>query len=311
MNRPLFALLMAAAVAGLPPSASSAEGDDGEVVIATVDGMAVTAADFDRACQGVLRDEDQDLAAYRDEVVEQLVLDTLLYQEALRQQLDRDPKVRKLVVNLLLRRDVYGQVSNDEFGEEEMRAYWAAHAPEFVVPEKVQVKRILIRPDDANNVGQARALAQRLRADVLRDPSRFKELAVEHSACPYARRGGDLGFLSREGKPGLDPRVVEAAFALAVGEVGEVLELDGEFHVLLLANRREQVERSFEQMRGSVLRRMKSERYLELYELFAADLRDGARIEVDADAVDQLVPRPPSPGPPAITPYTLPAEDTP
>jgi parvulin-like peptidyl-prolyl isomerase len=301
MRRWLIPCIAAAFLAGAPVSAADAEDGD-DAVIAMVNGMPVTAADFDRECRRAQREPDQGLNDFRSQVIDELILETLLYQEALRQELDRDPKIRKMMVNTLLKQDVYSTISTSDISEEQLRDYFDAHPEEFVVPEKVQIKRILIGVTELRGDNEARALAANLQAQAAVDPSRFKELAMAHSDGPYARRGGDLGFVSGEGKPGVEQAVVTVAFGLGTGQVSAVFETDQGFNVVYVPNRRERVERTFEQMRGSVLRKVKSVRYLELYEAFVADLSQGAAILRDEDAIEQLVPPPPAPGPPPVLP---------
>ena len=138
-----------------------------------------------------------------------------------------------------------------------------------------------------------------------------QELAQAYSSCPYARRGGDLGFVGRKGKPGVDEGVIDLAFTLAKGEVSPVVEIDEGFYFLYIPNRRERVERTFEQMRGSVLRKVKSNRYNDLYDGYIAGLREGATIRVDEGALGAIVPDfggPSLTGPPTLSP---PGEDAP
>jgi parvulin-like peptidyl-prolyl isomerase len=255
-------------------------------VIATVDGFELTVADYDRACEIRPIGDGQDPEAYRDMIIADLVRDAALYVEARRQGIDRDPKIRKMMINTLLRTQVYPRVG--PIGGGELRDYYHAHAEEFVVPEKVQIKQIVIRVLDDRDADQARALAEALLAEAVADPSRFKALAQEHSAGPYARRGGDIGFVGRDGKSGIEPEVVAAAFELAAGEFSEVLEIDGSFHVVYVANRRDAVERTFEQMYSSVLRKVKSTHLNAMYDEFTAALVGEAEVVIDHATVEEL-----------------------
>lgn len=224
-------------------------------------------------------------ASQRAEVVDQVIHNELLRQEALRLELDLDPKVQKVLVNTLLREQVYAQVRNSDFTDDELRAYFQANQSEFVVPEKVQLKQILIRYGEDRTEAEARALAESLVPRIT--PDTFKELALEHSEDPYKRRGGDVGFVSAEGKPGLDPGLVAAAFNAPMNTPQLHDQGDG-WVVFMVVNRRAQVARTFEQMKGSVLRKVKNERLAELYDAYVLDLRRTAVIEVDQAAVDAL-----------------------
>ena len=262
--------------------------------IAVVNGMALGTEDLDQVARrmrpraGTVDDE------FKREVLDEVVDQTLLYDEGLRQGIDEDPKIRKMVVNTLLKRDVYGTVDPSEITEDELRAYFDAHREDFVVPEKVQIKRILIKVTDTVSSAEARAKAEDLRDDVARNPRSFKSLAQEHSQGPYARRGGDLGFVGMKGKPGVPQEIIEAAFALDKGDVSDVIETDDGFSVLYVPNRRDRVERTFDQMRGSVLRKVKSDRYNELYEVYVDRLSRDAVVGIDEEALQAYSPIPAS-----------------
>ena len=266
-------------MAGGPPAE-----DIGEV-IATVDGLSIGSRDFEKAAARTAPADGESLSdAERHEVLDRLIADKVLYKEALRLGLDQDPKVQKVMVNTLLRQEVYAQVRNSDFGEEMLQAYYDDHPEEFVVPEKVQIKRILVRVNDERSDADAMAEAQRLRGLVAGNPKDdFKEVASKHSEDPYRRRGGDVGFVSSEGKPGLDEVIVTKAFAMGVGEVSEPLKTDDGYNVIYVANKRERVERTFQQMKGSVLRKVKNEKLKDLYQGYVDGLKEGSKIEINED----------------------------
>ncbi len=254
-------------------------------IVAEVSGVRISAREFEAAAARKVPADGVALsAAEKKEVIDELVVEKILYLEAKRRGIDRDPKVQKVMVNTLLRQEVYAGVRNSDFTQEELLAYFEAHKDEFVVPEKVQVRRIFIKGEPTRPNTEAKELSERLRAQVVADPGAFRELASEHSEDPYRRRGGDLGYLAREGKPGIDQEVVERAFGLQVGEVAEVFESGGGFNVVLVSGRRDRVERTFEQMKGSVLRKVKNDRYKQLYGDFVDDVRGRYDVAVE-DAV--------------------------
>ncbi len=281
------------------PSASSpaAQEDLGEI-LATVDGMPVGSNEFEKsAARKVPADGEALSLEEKQEVLDRLVADKLLYKKALAEGLDQDPKVQKVMVNTLLRQEVYSKVRNSDFDDEMLRAYFDSHPDEFIVPEKVQIKRILIRITDDRPDAAAKEEAQRIRKEVASDPkSRFKEVATKYSEDPYRRRGGDVGFVSKEGKPGLDQAIVDKAFGMATGEVSEVFKTSDGYNIVYVANRRDRVERSFQQMKGSVLRKVKNERLKELYDKYVAELRSGADIKTNIDKLTAIEIKPAAKG---------------
>jgi parvulin-like peptidyl-prolyl isomerase len=315
--RPSFRpLLLALALVALPAcaggeassttsAASDAPAADIGEVLATVNGMKVGAKEFEQAASRTQPAAGDALSAEEKKtILDGLVEEKLLYAEALRKGLDKDPKVQKVMVNTLLREDVYSTVKNSDFTDEMLQKYYEEHKSEFVVPEKVQIKRILIKVNDARPDDAAKKEAERIRGEVAKNPDSFKDLAADFSEDPYKRRGGDVGFVSKEGKPGLDPAIVEKAFTLETGAVSDVFKTGDGYNVIQVAARREQVERTFQQMKGSVLRKVKNEKMKELYDSYVGKLRTGADVKVDEAKLSAVevknARRPMTPGAPVI-----------
>jgi len=265
---------------------SKAEGagkpaDIGET-IAKVNGTPIGSKEFEEAASRKTAAEGATLsAAEKKEVADRMVEDELLYEEALKRGLDKDPKVKKVMVNTLLREEVYANVRSADFTDQELQTYFEAHKDEFIVPEKVQIKRILIKVTDERPDAEAKKLADTVHADLVKKPDSFKDLAEKNSEDPYRRRGGDVGFVAKTGKPGLDQAVVDKAFELQNNQISDVFKSDEGYNIISVANRREEVERTFQQMKGSVLRKVKNDKLKELYDSYVAKLKEGAKIEVD------------------------------
>ncbi len=104
-------------------------------------------------------------------------------------------------------------------------------------PEEVQASHILISykgadradADISRSKEEAKAEAERIRKLILEDGQDFAEMAKEHSDGPSSTKGGDLGKFKFEvmAKP-----FSEAAFALGIDEVSEVVETGFGFHVI-------------------------------------------------------------------------------
>ncbi len=282
---------------GEQPAASEAQAPEGEV-IAVVNGMPITKEEFERAAMrkapssGPTLNEEE-----KKEVLDQVVAEKLLYQEALKRGLDKDPKVIKVIVNTLLREDVFKNIKNSDFSEDVLKAYYEQHKDEFTVPPKVHMRRILIRVNDERPEEEAKAMAERIYKQVKADPSKFEEVAGQVSEDAYKRRGGDVGFVSKEGKPGLDQAIVEKAFEMEAGQISEPFRTDEGYNIIQVVAKRDAVERTFQQMKGSVLRKVKSEKLKELYDQYVAQLKEGAKVEVYEDRLQALEVTPPRRGP--------------
>lgn len=252
------------------------------VEIANVDGVPVGDIEFKQAAaRKVPANGDTLSLEERKEVLDRLVEEKLLYKNALAKGFDKDPKVQKVMVNTLLREEVYRQVKNSDFPDEQLQAYYEQHKEEFVVPEKVQIKRILIKVGDKRTEAEAMAEAQKVLSELKGDINKFKEIAGRVSEDPYRRRGGDVGFVAKEGKAGLDQAVVDKAFTMGEGELSEPFVSPEGVNIIQVSNKRQRVERTFAQMKGSVIRKVKNERLNQVYDEYVAKLKVGAKIQID------------------------------
>ena len=264
-----------------PVSTTASSVDIGEV-IATVNGVQIGSKEFEQAAARKTPASGDSLTIEeKKEVLQTLVEEKLLYAEAIRKGVDKDPKVQKVMVNTLVREDVFNQIKNSDFSDEVLQAYYDAHKDDFIVPEKVQIKRILIKTGPDRTDDQAKSQAEKIRADVERDPESFKDLASKFSEDPYKHRGGDVGFVPKEGKPGLDQQVVDTAFTVEVGKVSPVFKTEDGYNVVLVAAKREQLERTFQQMKGTVLRKAKQAKQEESYKTYVDKLKTGAKVDID------------------------------
>lgn len=264
------------------PAASAAPAEDIGEVIATVNGVQIGSKEFEQAAARKTPASGDSLSLEeKKEVLQTIVEEKLLYAEAIRKGVDKDPKVQKVVVNTLVREDVFNQIKNSDFSDEVLQAYYDAHKDEFIVPEKVQIKRILIKTGPDRTDDQAKAQAEKIRSDVEKNPDSFKDLASKFSEDPYKHRGGDVGFVAKDGKPGLDQAVVDKAFTVEVGKVSDVFKTEDGYNVVMVAAKREQLERTFQQMKGTVLRKAKNAKQEESYKSYVANLQKDAKVSID------------------------------
>ena len=268
---------------------SSVSSEDLGDVVATVNGSPIGSVSFAQAAgRKTAKGGDGLSPEERKEVLDKLVIDELLYQSALQKGYDKDPKVKKVMVNALLRKEVYDSTKNSDFNDEELQAYFDAHKDEFIVPEKVQIYSILIKVNDDRSDADAKAKAQRIYTELRKDPSKFREVAGKESENPYKRRGGDVGFVPKEGKPGLDSAIVEKAFSMKVETLSEPFKTRDGWNVIYIPAKREENVRSFEKMKGSVLRKVKNEKLKEKYDTYTENLKTGAQITVDDAALNKV-----------------------
>lgn len=161
-----------------------------------------------------------------------------------------------------------------KLSDEELRKYYSENEARYAVAEERRASHILIKADkDASKDerAKARGKAEELLAQARKNPAGFAELARKNSQDEgSAANGGDLDFFARGAmvKPFED-----AAFALKVGEISNLVESDFGYHVIQLTAVRGGERKSFEAVRAQieqeVRRQLAQKRYTELAEQFS------------------------------------------
>ena len=257
--------------------------------LAVVNGTAIAQEDFERAASRKVASDGKALnLEEKKEVIDRMVKDELLFQKAYEQKLYLDPKVKKVMLNALLREKVFSQVKNSDFSEQDLRTYFTQHKEEFTVPEKIQFSRILIKIKKDRDALAAKAEAERIYNELKKNTDAFGETAEKFSDGPYRRRGGDVGFVSKKGKPGLPTEVVTAAFEMRKGQLSKPIETKDGFNIIRIKERRAEMERTFEQMKGTVMRKLKNEKIASLYDSYTASLLTAATVEVDEAKLESV-----------------------
>jgi hypothetical protein len=107
----------------------------------------------------------------------------------------------------------------------DVRAYYDQHAADFRSGEEVHVKQILVHDENlANDI-----------EDKLKQGAAFEELSSQYSSAPNAKKGGEIGYVSR----GQLPKMFEdEIFALKPGGVSPVIRTESSYHIFKVADRR-------------------------------------------------------------------------
>ncbi|MBI3322518.1 MAG: peptidylprolyl isomerase [Candidatus Omnitrophica bacterium] len=285
----LFVLSFCAAVSSLAGCGS------GGKIAAVVNGQVITAKEIDDRMTAMSKVTRQAVGTDRARVLEQMVMESLLLQEAKRRGLEHDREVKKLVTEAR-RQILFGrlvEVLRDEqkaqVPQEEVAAYYEEHRAEFAQPDSTRASHIL-----ADNEEAAKKALSRVKAG---EP--FGKVAEDVSTDPSRTNGGDIGFFT---KGQVIPEFEAACEKLKPGEVSDVVKTPLGWHVILVTEKRAARERALaeveDRIRGALEQRQK-QRHLEQV---VKDLRSKAQIQLRDKT---LKPSPISPAQ-AETPLPLP-----
>jgi peptidyl-prolyl cis-trans isomerase C len=246
------------------------KGEPVDIKVAEVNGEAILMSDLTRQLRIMVGSNTKlskaDYLKAKDEAMESLINQELLYQEGKKEGLETkdadveaeiakvkqnfptqeafeqvlkaqgltEPKFIVMVKKVMTMRDtikVKVQPLAKPVTDKETQDYYETNKDKFTEPEQVKARHILIKsPPNASE--QEKTVAKDKIDSILkeiRDGGDFAELAKKNSECPSAPQGGDLGFFARGQmvKPFED-----VAFAMQPGQVSDVVETEFGYHII-------------------------------------------------------------------------------
>jgi parvulin-like peptidyl-prolyl isomerase len=203
-----------------------------------------------------------------------------LMHEARAQGLDRDTEVERKValerermaVAEFYRTQIIGQAT---FTEAEERDYFAAHPEEFAQPPQVRVARIQYESRDA---------AEEMEAALTSPSEDAESLVAAHQAAGVVRTQ------DREGSwfgPAEHPILFERVAGLEPGGVARVIDEEGYWSVLVLLERKEGKNPTFEEARESVQTILRQQRGEEILNRALHELRAKYPVWIDEDYLER------------------------
>lgn len=188
----------------------------------------------------------------------------------LRAEIARGKRVDKLVEKIC--------ADAGEPTEDEAKAFFEAHRGEFGKEAQVRAQHILVTPKGRDDAAKAEALAKikAIRARV-EAGSDFSEEAAAHSDCPSGKQaGGSLGWFSH----GMMVKEFdEAAFALPVGGLSDIVETQFGYHVILKNDEQPASVPDFLEARDRVMDLLRHDRRGKVLAAHVDELRRAAKIE--------------------------------
>ena len=154
-----------------------------------------------------------------------------------------------------------------EIADPEVQTYYKRHPKEFVHPEEVRARQIVVTNEEA---------ARDIRAQLLQGAD-FAALAEARSLSPDKDQGGDLGFFSK----GQMPEEFDIVFTLGIGKISPTVKTAYGFHIFKVEERHPArampPTEAAERIRGQLTQ----ERREKMFTTWVAELKGKAHITVN------------------------------
>jgi peptidyl-prolyl cis-trans isomerase C len=221
--------------------------------------------------QGAMYDNEQGRSA----IMEELVASRLFSLYGAKTGLDQTPEfkasVDHIIQQTLARVAIESLMKDIAVPDEEAKKFYDENPSQFVSPEQIHVRHILVSDDVASSDKVALILND------LKKGVSFDVLAMNQSICPSAPQGGDLGFF---GRGQMVPEFEETAFALQnPGDISAPVLSSFGWHIIKLEEKRPSSTVPYDDVKPQLLQYLENEKKGEKYRKTLEDLRKEYRIE--------------------------------
>ncbi len=245
-------------------------------VLAVVNNEVLTKEELDELVPEGFAIDEQNLPG----ILDKWVSNALLYQEALRRGLDKDPEIKKALERLkrdyLVNEVLQKLVAASTVSQAEMMQYYNAHKDEFCY--EVKMMRIVL----SDSLQAEKTLAE------IRAGADFKKLAEERSQDILLEGGQESKYFSRgvgDPRMGGDPTLEEAIFALEPGQVSDVIPTQEGYQIVKLVDKKKVKENvSFAEVKDYIQAVLTYRKNQQSVNRLLTSLREKSKVELRPDA---------------------------
>ena len=226
------------------------------------------------------------------EQLEQILKQNGISAGDFRKDLTQEVKMKKLAKEL----------GNSDVSDAEAKKYYNENIKRFKYPEKVRAAHILISVNpqeieeiitsNKENAGLSKeeikkkvdaeiaakkAKAEKVLAEVKKDPSQFAKVAKENSDdTTTAVKGGELGFFSAQE---MVPEFSKAAFAMKPNTVSGIVQTQFGYHIIMVTDRMAAGQQPFEKVKNDIKGFLETQKQLQAIDKLVESLKKNATIE--------------------------------
>ena len=215
--------------------------------------------------QLILHDFDTQGYKLPDSLVDQLV------QERIRERFGDRVTLMKTLQAQSMTYEKFREQVRDQFVEDYMRRnkggsqqiivspyqienYYLAHQENFKVEDEIKLRMIVLNKTsaaDTNTLNLAREIQSKIK-----EGATFQEMASVYSQSSQQHQAGDWGWV---GRSVLRKELADAAFALPIGQVSDVIDTPDSCYVMLVEGKHPAHVRSLREIRGDIEKTLRAQ----------------------------------------------------
>jgi peptidyl-prolyl cis-trans isomerase C len=248
-----------------------------------VGNATITEADLDREMKNLPEFAQAMFAGSsgKERFLDELIKKEILYQEALKKGIDKDPQYKAKVedfkkitlVGLLLERVIE---EKSKVTPEDVKEYYEKNKDEVSPATQIRVSQIIVKTsDEANSIYEK-----------LKKGEDFAKIAKQSSIDPgSAKSGGDLGYL---GKGQMKPEIESVAVKLKVGQISPPVKISGGYLLVKVTDKKLGKPLEFDKVKNLIAQRLAAEKQKVAFDSYLDELRKTYKVEMNKEAISQL-----------------------
>jgi len=217
----------------------------------------------------------------KERFLDELVKKEILYQEAVKKGIDKDPQYKAKVedfkkitlVGLLLERVIE---EKSKVTPEDVKDYYEKNKDEVSPATQIRVSQIVVKTSD-----EAKGIYEKLK-----NGEDFAKIAKQSSLDPgSAKNGGDLGYLA---KGQMKPEIESVAAKLKAGQFNPPVKIPTGYLIVKVTEKKFGKPLEFDKVKNLIAQRLAAEKQKDAFDSYLDELRKTYKVEMNKEAISQL-----------------------
>ena len=247
--------------------------DNNEKALAVINGEIITLENFEQFWE--LIPDSYKAQLNKEDILEQLITQTLLIQKADELNLREDPEIAfqiknavdQILIQSLLQKEI---IEKTNLSDEDIEMYYEDNKDNYWQEEEIHALNILVESRD-----QAEDIINKLN-----EGEEFSSLARDFSISSSAAEGGDIGFIT---KGTLKAEIEEKLFILNPGEISEIIPIENGFHIFKVLEKKPSGYLELEIVKEEIRYQLLPLRQQEAFDKYLEEIEEKAIIEKNID----------------------------
>lgn len=247
---------------------------DKDKLLAEVNGKKITGVDYNLFIDSLNPQLKQYFGGeeMNKEVVNELVYQTLLYEEAMEKGMDKDDEFTQVLEKTkesMLKTYALGKLlATVSVTDDEIKKFYKDNKDLFKENESANASHILVAEEDkANEIYEK-----------VKSGEDFASLAKEFSTCPSKEKGGELGTFTR-GQ--MVKEFEDAVFNNEVATITEPVKTQFGYHIIKINDKNEGRDLSFDEVKDKIAAQVRRQKEQALYNEKITELKEKYQVKMN------------------------------